>query len=137
MTGDRIPLFCRAKIVKKSAKELEALVEKVAQPTVDVTKMSSTIFEKRPAHPGERPRLFSTKRLKSIAHKLLRSEILELSEDPPFSTIPCQEAPNKGSSLNPSTSESLLKEEVDSAPKMRSGYSENFLKLPYTLPGGF
>ncbi|GAA0159499.1 hypothetical protein LIER_38881 [Lithospermum erythrorhizon] len=87
MTGDRVPLFRRAKIVKKFAKESEAPVE-VAQPMVVVTKMFSTMSEKRHAPAGKRPRLFFTKRLKSIAHKLPRSEILDLTEDPPISTIP-------------------------------------------------
>ncbi|GAA0170251.1 hypothetical protein LIER_24552 [Lithospermum erythrorhizon] len=102
MTGNRIPLFRLAKIVKKSAKESEAPAE-VAQPAVVVTKMSSTMSEKRHAPAGARPRLFSTKRLKSIAHKLPRSEILDLPEDPSVSTIPCQEVPKEGSSFNPST----------------------------------
>ncbi|GAA0142486.1 hypothetical protein LIER_03377 [Lithospermum erythrorhizon] len=99
--------------------ELEAPVEKVAQPAVAVSKKSSTIFEKRPAPAGEHPRLFSTKRLKSIADNLPRSEILDLTEDPRFSTISCQEAPKEGYSLNSSTSELLPEEEADFAPKMK------------------
>ncbi|GAA0149536.1 hypothetical protein LIER_08686 [Lithospermum erythrorhizon] len=83
-----------------------------------------------------RPRLFS-KRQKSISHKLPVSEILDLTEDPPFSTLPDQEVPRESSSLNPSTLESLPEEGADSVPKAKIGYSANFLELPYTLPGGF
>ncbi|GAA0183565.1 hypothetical protein LIER_30952 [Lithospermum erythrorhizon] len=104
MTGDHIPLFRRTKVVKKSAKESEAPVEKVAQPAVAETE---------------------------------KSEILDFTEDPPFSTIPSQEAPKKCCGLNPSISESLPEEEADSAPKAKSDYSANFLNLPYTLPAGF
>ncbi|GAA0146018.1 hypothetical protein LIER_06067 [Lithospermum erythrorhizon] len=96
MTGDRVSLIRRAKIVKKSIKESEAPVEKVAQPSVVVTKKSSTISEKRHALAGEHPRLFSIKRLKSIAHK--GSRLCSQGEIRVFN---------------------------------------DFLKLPYSLPGSF
>ncbi|GAA0159835.1 hypothetical protein LIER_38929 [Lithospermum erythrorhizon] len=131
------PLFRRAKVTKPSADEFVVPVEKVTQPAVSVTKKPSMVPEKRHAPTEERPRLFTAKRLKSIAHKMPRSEILDLTEDPPSSTIPSQEWPKDCFGLNPSTSESFLEEESDFAPKAKSGYSVTFLTLPYTLPGGF
>ncbi|GAA0176799.1 hypothetical protein LIER_29601 [Lithospermum erythrorhizon] len=95
MTGHRIPLFHRAKVIKKSAQESEASAEKVAQPAVAVAKKSAQESEASPTE--ERPRLFSTKRLKSIAQKLPRSEILDLTEDLPSTTISSQEASKDGS----------------------------------------
>ncbi|GAA0155636.1 hypothetical protein LIER_13324 [Lithospermum erythrorhizon] len=64
------------------------------------------------------------------------SEILDLTEDPPSSTLPGQEVSKEISGLNPSTSDSLHEEGVDSAPRAKMGYSSNFLELPYTIPGG-
>ncbi|GAA0157409.1 hypothetical protein LIER_14682 [Lithospermum erythrorhizon] len=78
MTGERVPLFWQAKMVKK--------------------------FPRTP--------------WKSIAHKRLRSEILDLTEDPPMSIPPEREVPRESSSLNPSISGSLPEEDVDSAPKI-------------------
>ncbi|GAA0164573.1 hypothetical protein LIER_20172 [Lithospermum erythrorhizon] len=70
-----------------------------------------------------RPKLFS-KRQKSIAHKLPRSEILDLTEDPPFSTLPDKEVPTETDNCYPSTSDSLHEEGSDFAPKAKTGYSK-------------
>ncbi|GAA0142343.1 hypothetical protein LIER_35563 [Lithospermum erythrorhizon] len=43
----------------------------------------------------------------------------------------------QNSGLNPSTSDSLHEEGAESVPKAKTGYSTNFMELPYTIPGGF
>ncbi|GAA0143587.1 hypothetical protein LIER_04239 [Lithospermum erythrorhizon] len=112
MTGNHVPLFWRSKVIRKSAKDPEIPVEKVSQPAVakdsEVAHFTN-IFEKRPAPTEVRPRLFS-KRQKSISHKLPRSEILDLTEDLPFSIPHSQEAPVDSFNYNPSTSDSLPEE---------------------------
>ncbi|GAA0153926.1 hypothetical protein LIER_37766 [Lithospermum erythrorhizon] len=130
----RVPLFRRAKVVRKSSKEPGYFPENVVQPATIET--STSLPEKRHAPTEGHSRLFS-KTQKSIAYKLPRSKILDLTEDPLFFTLPDQEAPGETSSLNPPTSESLPEEGADSAPKSKIGYSANFLDLPYTLRGGF
>ncbi|GAA0146328.1 hypothetical protein LIER_06313 [Lithospermum erythrorhizon] len=131
MTGPRVPLFCRAKVVKRVSKEPRGSPAIVAQPAT--AHQSSSMLGKRPASAETRPPLFSM-RQKSIAHKLPRSEILDLTEDPHLTTLYGQEASKESSNHNPST---IPDEGADSAPKAKTWYSTNFLDLPYTLPGGF
>ncbi|GAA0150079.1 hypothetical protein LIER_09099 [Lithospermum erythrorhizon] len=76
MTGDRIPLFRRAKVVKKVSKDT---VVTTSPPTI--ASQSSSLPGKTSAAKTHPP-LFS-KRQKSVAHKRPRSEILDLIEDPP------------------------------------------------------
>ncbi|GAA0138640.1 hypothetical protein LIER_00345 [Lithospermum erythrorhizon] len=83
MTGDRVPLFRRARVVKKSSNEPGVSARSVLQPAAAQT---SSISKKRPAPNETRPKLFS-KRQKSNAHKLSRSDILDLIEDIPSSTL--------------------------------------------------
>ncbi|GAA0184651.1 hypothetical protein LIER_31939 [Lithospermum erythrorhizon] len=96
---------------------------------------SSSASGKRPVV-ETRPLLFS-KRQKSISYKRPRSEILDLTEDPPASSPQEVEVPRKDSGLHPSTSEPPTETPVDSAPQVTTGYSTNFLELPYTVLDGF
>ncbi|GAA0158603.1 hypothetical protein LIER_15578 [Lithospermum erythrorhizon] len=133
MTGERILLFRRAKVVKKVSQDTVATT---SPPTVAP---QSSLSRKRPtaeARPPPPQPLFS-KRQKSIAHKRPRSEILDLTKYPPSYIPPAQEVPRESSSLHPSTSDSLHDKGVDSAPRAKMGYLVNFLELPYTVPDGF
>ncbi|GAA0183966.1 hypothetical protein LIER_31289 [Lithospermum erythrorhizon] len=67
MTGNRVPLFRRARVVKKSSKEPGVSTGSVFQPAAAQTSIS--VSEKRPALIETRPKLFS-KRQNSIAHKV-------------------------------------------------------------------
>ncbi|GAA0161006.1 hypothetical protein LIER_17425 [Lithospermum erythrorhizon] len=64
-------------------------------------------------------------------------DILDLTEDPLSSNFPRKEQLDDSTNLNPSTSNSLPNEGSDSAPRAKTGYSANYLDLPYTLPGDF
>ncbi|GAA0185657.1 hypothetical protein LIER_32945 [Lithospermum erythrorhizon] len=130
MTRERVPLFRRAKVVKKVSQDTGVTA---SHPSVAL--QPSSLSGKRPAA-ETRPPLFS-KRQKFVAHKRPKSEILDLTEDLPISIPPERELPRESSSLNPSISESLPEEDADSTPKVTTGYSTNFLELPYTVPGGF
>ncbi|GAA0186306.1 hypothetical protein LIER_33594 [Lithospermum erythrorhizon] len=98
---------------------------------------------KRPASEDGRPKLFSPRK-KHAAQRPKRIEHVTISEDPP-STSPPPPAPANSVNL-PSPvsvqevpsfpSGSLLEDGADSGPKVRSGYSANFLSLPCSLPGG-
>ncbi|GAA0141085.1 hypothetical protein LIER_02310 [Lithospermum erythrorhizon] len=72
-----------------------------------------------------------------IARKRMHSDILDLTEDPHSSNFLGKEPLDDSTRLNPSTSDSLPDEGSDSAPRAKTGYSANYLDLPYTLPGGF
>ncbi|GAA0154019.1 hypothetical protein LIER_12121 [Lithospermum erythrorhizon] len=89
---------------------------------------------KRPAPSEARPPLFS-KRHKSIARKLPHSEILDLTVDRTSSNVPDKESLDESTSQHPSTSDSLPDEGSDSAPRAKATFLENYLDLPYTLPG--
>ncbi|GAA0153585.1 hypothetical protein LIER_11787 [Lithospermum erythrorhizon] len=129
MTGNHRPLFRWVSVKKVST----APTTNPSHSTV--TPHSSSASGKRPAV-EIRPPLFS-KRQKSIAHKRPMSEILDLTEDPPTSSPQEVEVPREDSGLHPSTLEPPTKTPVDSAPQVTTGYSMNFLELPYTVPGGF
>ncbi|GAA0140736.1 hypothetical protein LIER_02032 [Lithospermum erythrorhizon] len=62
---------------------------------------------------------------------------LRRGADMPSSIPPVQEVLKESSSLHLSTLDSLHEEGADSAPKVKTGYSANFLELPYTKLGGF
>ncbi|GAA0146344.1 hypothetical protein LIER_06325 [Lithospermum erythrorhizon] len=97
---------------------------------------STSLSGKRPAPSESRLPLLS-KRQQSIDLKLLTSEILDLTEDPPSFNIPDKEQLEDTSDLHTATSDSLSDEGSDSVPRAKTGYSANYLNLPYTLPGGF
>ncbi|GAA0166528.1 hypothetical protein LIER_21664 [Lithospermum erythrorhizon] len=84
MTGDRVPLFRLAKVVKKVSKDTVVTASPPA-----VASQSSSLSGRRPVV-ETCPSLFS-KRQKSSARKLPRSEILDMTEDPPSSTPPGQD----------------------------------------------
>ncbi|GAA0183993.1 hypothetical protein LIER_31310 [Lithospermum erythrorhizon] len=71
------------------------------------TPASVSLSEKRPAPTEGRPKPLFSKRQKSIAHKPPKSDILDLTVDPPSFTIPDREAPKDAPCLEPSTSESM------------------------------
>ncbi|GAA0161831.1 hypothetical protein LIER_18058 [Lithospermum erythrorhizon] len=107
MTGERVPLFRRAKVVKK-----------VSHDTV-VTASHLPVAPQPSSSSGK------------------RSEILDVTKDPPISISPKREVPRESFSLNPSISGSLPEVDANSTPKVTTGYLANFLELPYTVPGGF
>ncbi|GAA0187181.1 hypothetical protein LIER_34469 [Lithospermum erythrorhizon] len=106
MSGNRVLLFRPAKVA------------------------SASVSGKRSAPIEACPRPLFAKRRKSIAHKHPRSEILDLTVDPPSSNIPEKQAPEDTTSLDHSTSDSVAVAEEESG-------STNYLELPFTLPNGF
>ncbi|GAA0161018.1 hypothetical protein LIER_17435 [Lithospermum erythrorhizon] len=117
MTGDWVPLFRRARVVMKSSKVPGVSAVSVVQPAVAQT---SSVSVKRSAPNETRPKLFS-KRQKSIAHKLSRYDILDLTKDLPSSALLDKEVPIETHVCDPSASNSLPEERSDSAPKAKTG----------------
>ncbi|GAA0146340.1 hypothetical protein LIER_06322 [Lithospermum erythrorhizon] len=134
MYGDRVSLFRRAKVVKKSSKAPATSALNVVQPVA--TQTSYSLPEKRPAPTEASSEPLFSNRHKSIAHKLPRSKILDLTVDH-LSSIFEKEAPEGTACSIHSTSDSLQEEQFDSAPKDKIGNSVNYLGLTFTLPGGF
>ncbi|GAA0163731.1 hypothetical protein LIER_19526 [Lithospermum erythrorhizon] len=79
-TGELVPLFRRAKVVKKVSQDI------VATASPPAVAPQSYLSGKRPAAEARSP-LF-LKRQKSIVHKRLRCEILDFTEDLPSSIPP-------------------------------------------------
>ncbi|GAA0166412.1 hypothetical protein LIER_21568 [Lithospermum erythrorhizon] len=72
-----------------------------------------------------------------LVKKRPKFEILDLTKDFPASSHQEVELRRDDSDLYPSTLEPLTEEHVYLAPEVTTGYSMNFLELPYTIPGGF
>ncbi|GAA0175528.1 hypothetical protein LIER_41931 [Lithospermum erythrorhizon] len=97
MSGDRVPLFHRAKVMKKSAEGSGAPMEKDV-PSAAATTSTSTA-EKRLVPTEARPRLF-LKRQKHIAQRPKRFDTLTISDElPSFSPYSNQKTPVRLSAI--------------------------------------
>ncbi|GAA0172776.1 hypothetical protein LIER_26532 [Lithospermum erythrorhizon] len=132
MSGKRIHLFNRAKVLKKSSQESALL--STTSPVSTTPEARPAVLGKRPLTLDAPPRPLFSKWMKSIAHKFPNTHILDLTAEEP-ETAPSKE--NVSLESLPEESSSCSIEKSNSAPKAKTCYSTNYLDLPYTLPGGF
>ncbi|GAA0144398.1 hypothetical protein LIER_35925 [Lithospermum erythrorhizon] len=133
MSEKRVPLFKRNKMVKKSSQESAPSMVSTS-PGSATMEAIPTILGKRPSTADAPPKPLFSKWMKSIAHKMPVTGILDLTKDVP---VPVASRGDVSQVHLPGDTPAILREESNSAPKAKTGYSANYLELPYTLPGGF
>ncbi|GAA0176555.1 hypothetical protein LIER_29526 [Lithospermum erythrorhizon] len=127
MTGKRVPLFKRAKVVTKT-------IESVPAPSGG----PATALGKRLVHAAPSKPVLA-KRSKTLAHRPPRRDVLDLTQEtfPSMSPYDSRIDEEPIADIPLGNASSSKGKESDSTPNVMAGYSATDLNLPSTLPGGY